>query len=162
MTDSGVAPADTTPAATTDPHLLLDASVLVEILTRGRWQAAAERLLDRLDRPIPTTLLTASHAPAEITHALRRLTRSGIITPAAGNAAVDNLLQLDLVLDPPGRRIARAWELRDTMTPYDALYAAAADALHLPLITIDERLLRACAAVDIPAIHLGDAFPPDR
>lgn len=148
-----------------EPHsrvLLLDASALVEVLVPGRWSAAAERLLGQLDRPTPTMLLTASHALVEVTHALRCLSLGSAIPPAAASAAVDALLELDLVLDPPGRRLARAWDLRDAMTPYDALYAAAAEDLGLPLISTDERLIRACRAVEIPAIHLDDAFRATR
>lgn len=140
-------------------HVLVDASVLVEIMTSHRWEAEADRLLNDVSTPRPTTLLTASHGPIEATHALRRLTRHGAISDDQADLAVASLLALDLVLDPPGARLPRAWELRHTMTTYDAIYAAAAEALRLPLITTDERLLRACGAVGVPAIHLRDAFP---
>lgn len=106
--------------------------------------------------------MTASHALAEATNVIRRLSRRGALPEAAADIAIGGLLDLDLVLDPPGHRIPRAWDLRHPMTTYDAIYAAAAEALGLPLITTDERLLRACRAAEIPAIHLRDAFPPDR
>lgn len=140
-------------------HLLIDASVLVEIAATHRWSAAADRLLEHVSAVHPTTLLTASHAPIEATHVLRRLTRHGAIADDEADAALNALLGLDLVLDPPGHRLPRAWQLRHTMATYDAVYAAAAEALNLPLITTDERLLRGCRAVGIPAIHLRDAFP---
>lgn len=140
-------------------YLLVDASVLVEIVTSHRWEAEADRLLNDESTPRPTTLLTASHGPIEATHALRRLTRHGAISDDEADSALAFLLTLGVVLDPPGARLPRAWELRHTMTTYDAIYAAAAEALRLPLITTDERLLRACKAVNIPAIHLRDAFP---
>jgi predicted nucleic acid-binding protein len=37
----------------------------------------------------------------------------------------------------------RVWELRHTITSYDAWYVAVAEALGLPLATTDERLARA-------------------
>ncbi len=140
-------------------YLLLDASVLVEMLINGPWRAPATRLQGQLRRATAPVPMTASHALAEATNVVRRLSRRGALPGATADIAIGSLLDLDLVLDPPGARIPRAWELRHTMTPYDALYAAAAEALHLPLISTDERLLRACRAAEIPAIHLRDAFP---
>jgi predicted nucleic acid-binding protein len=140
-------------------YLLLDASVLVELLIDGTWRDAATRLQDHLRRETAPAPVTASHALAEATNVLRRLSRRGALPEVAADIALGGLLDLDLVLDPPGPRIPRAWELRDTMTTYDAIYAAAAEALALPLISTDERLIRACTTVSIPAIHLRDAFP---
>lgn len=140
-------------------YVLVDASVLVEATTAHRWEAEADRLLAHVSAPSAASLLTASHGPIEATHALRRLTRHGALSDTDAHTALDSLLDLDLVLDPPGARLPRAWELRHTMTTYDAIYAAAAEALGLPLVTTDERLLRACLTAGIPAIHLRDAFP---
>ena len=41
------------------------------------------------------------------------------------------------------------------MSAYDAAYAAAAEALHAPLITTDAPLLDACRAAGIEAIDLA-------
>ncbi len=146
-------------SGTAEPaYLLLDASVLVEMLINGAWRDAATHLQDHLCRPTAPTPVTASHGLAEATNVIRRLSRRGTLRGATADTAIGGLLDLGLVLDPPGARIPRAWELRHTMTTYDAIYAAAAEALRLPLITTDERLLRACAAVGIAAVHLRDAF----
>ncbi len=87
------------------------------------------------------------HAPelarAEATNILRRLERAKQITTPEANAAHDDLMQLDLELlsfDPFADRI---WELRHTVTSYDAWYVAVAEALRLPLATLDERLSKA-------------------
>lgn len=40
------------------------------------------------------------------------------------------------------------------MSAYDAAYAAAAEALRAPLVTVDQRLLRACREAGIPAMQL--------
>lgn len=86
------------------------------------------------------------HAPiivrAEAANTLRRLESSGAITSAEANAAYDDLLQLDLQLlafDPFADRV---WELRRNVTCYNAWYVAVAEALELPLATLDARLVR--------------------
>lgn len=87
------------------------------------------------------------HAPelvrVEAANILRRLERAREITAPEANAAFEDLVQLGLELfsfDPFADRI---WELRHTVTSYDAWYIAVAEALALPLATLDERLSRA-------------------
>ncbi|MCX2712420.1 type II toxin-antitoxin system VapC family toxin [Mycolicibacterium sp. J2] len=50
--------------------------------------------------------------------------------------------------------LERVCELRDTVTTYDAMYVALAEALDCPLVTADARLSRApgirCAVTVIP------------
>jgi predicted nucleic acid-binding protein len=41
------------------------------------------------------------------------------------------------------RSLARCWELRENLTPYNAAYAALAEALETVLITADARLSKA-------------------
>ena len=66
---------------------------------------------------------------------------------------MEALTALDITLDAMAR-LRRIWSLRDQMSAYDAAYAAAAEALDTPLITVDERLRRACNDAGIPAIGL--------
>ena len=89
----------------------------------------------------------ALHAPelarVEATNILRRLERQKKITTPEANAAYEDLMQLNMELfsfDPFADRI---WELRHTITSYDAWYVAVAEALNLPLATLDARLSRA-------------------
>jgi predicted nucleic acid-binding protein len=89
----------------------------------------------------------ALHAPelirVEATNILRRLERAKHITTPEANAAHDDLMQLNLELfsfDPFSERI---WELRHTVTSYDAWYVAVAEALRLPLATLDRKLTKA-------------------
>ncbi len=70
--------------------------------------------------------------------------------------AIEWLGRLDLVLDATTPRLRRIWSLRERMSAYDAAYAATAEALAAPLLTVDERLLRACRAAGIPALHLDE------
>lgn len=143
--------------------LVLDASVLVELLIDGAHRAAADRLLDRIRDDGDLLLVTAAHGVVEAAHALRRLVRQGVLSDDDGAAAVRGLGQLDLVLDPTSPRLPVVWRLRDRMSAYDAAYAAAAyaaaaDALGLPLITTDDRLRRTCESEGIACQHLREVF----
>lgn len=86
------------------------------------------------------------HAPdlalAEAANILRRLELAKQITTAEANAAYEDLLQLDIELFSFEPFAERIWELRHNMTSYDAWYVALAEALGLPLATLDERLAK--------------------
>lgn len=118
--------------------VVIDASVLVAALVdsspRGEW---AEGIL-----------ATASlHAPelarVEATNILRRLERAKLVSMAEANAAHEDLMQLSLELFAFDPFADRVWELRHRITSYDAWYVAVAEALKLPLATLDERLAKA-------------------
>ncbi len=49
-------------------------------------------------------------------------------------------MQLDIQLFPFDPFAGRVWELRHNVTSYDAWYVAVAEALMLPLATLDEAL----------------------
>jgi len=115
--------------------VVVDASVLVAALIdsseRGAW---AENIL----------LSGSLHAPelarVEATSILRRLERTKHISSAEANLAQDDLMQLNLEtfgFDPFAERI---WDLRHTITSYHAWYVALAEALQLPLATLDTKL----------------------
>lgn len=117
---------------------MVDSSVLVAALIdtgpEGRW---AEEILAR----------GALHAPelarVEAMNILRRLERARRISSVEANASVGDLLELQIELFPFADFADRVWELRHTVTSYDAWYIALAEALKLPLATIDRRLSRA-------------------
>jgi predicted nucleic acid-binding protein len=139
----------------------LDASTLVELVVAGRHRQAADTLLARYAGPEPRLVFaSAAHALVEAASALRRLVRLGALDPLSGSQAIDWLTRFDLALDPTGPRLGRIWSLREVMSAYDAAYAAMAEALGSPLVTIDRRLLTACRRARIAAIHLDDFAPP--
>jgi predicted nucleic acid-binding protein len=118
--------------------VVVDASVLIAALvdtgSNGTW---AEEVL------VGGGLHAPELARVEATNILRRLERAKAITPPEANAAHEDLMQLSVVLfdfDPFAERV---WELRHAMTSYDAWYVAVAEALRLPLATLDERLSKA-------------------
>lgn len=143
--------------ADVEDHLFLDASVLVELVVAGLHRDDADRLLERIATNADLVLLSGAHGLIEAASAIRRLTLGGRLDADAGARAVRWLGELDVVLDPTTPRLRRLWNLRETMSAYDAAHAAGAEALGLPLVTTDEPLLRACRAAGIRAKHLRDA-----
>lgn len=86
------------------------------------------------------------HAPhvldVEVLSALRRFVKRGTLTAErAADARVD-LVASAIVRYPHAPLLSRAWELRDAMTAYDAVYIALAELLDAPLVTCDARLAR--------------------
>ena len=119
-------------------NTVVDASVLVAALVdtgpHGTW---AEQVIEN----------GALHAPelvlVEATNVLRRLERAKQISRSEANAAHDDLMELEIELFPFAPFSDRIWELRQTVTSYDAWYVAIAEFLGLPLATLDEHLTRA-------------------
>lgn len=135
---------------------MLDASVLVELVIDGRHRAGADAILSRYAARPGLTVVTAAHGLIEAISALRRLDHRRQLSSEDATAAVTWLREFDLVLDPTAPRVRRIWELRATVSAYDAAYAAGAEALGVPLVTADEPLRRACAAAGIAAVAVGD------
>jgi predicted nucleic acid-binding protein len=82
-------------------------------------------------------------ALAEATNILRRLELAAELERSQAAGAARDLLQLDLALVPFAPFAERIWELRHNLTSYDAWYVAAAEALDLPVATLDRRLTSA-------------------
>ena len=118
--------------------IVVDASAVLELLLDTR---AAQRVLDRLGRPAE-----ALHAPhlldVEVVQAVRRYVAAGEVDAAKGRQAIGDLLDLAVVRHPHTILLARAWELRRSITACDAMYVALAEALDAPLLTRDQRLAR--------------------
>jgi predicted nucleic acid-binding protein len=56
------------------------------------------------------------------------------------NGAVIDLQQYPLARSPCRLLVPRIWELRGSITPYDAAYVALAERLGVPLATTDAKL----------------------
>ena len=95
----------------------------------------ADRVLDPAATPTAPELLDV-----EVVQVLRRYARSGELDERRGRQAIDDLAGLPIERYAHGPFLGRAWELRDNLTAYDAVYVALAEALGAPLVTRDERL----------------------
>jgi predicted nucleic acid-binding protein len=65
------------------------------------------------------------------------------LTAQEASAAQQDLVSLELELFPFEPFSLRVWQLRANLMSYDAWYVAVAEALELPLATLDQRLARA-------------------
>lgn len=76
----------------------------------------------------------------EVTQVLRRYALKGEITPERGNEALDDYTNFPIIKYPHEPLLPRMWELRNTLTAYDAAYISLAEVLEAPLITCDYRI----------------------
>ena len=81
--------------------------------------------------------------PAEDSNILRRLSLAGELESGIASMAYADFLSLRLDLFDYSPFAERIWELRHTVTSYDAWYVALAEALGTELFTLDARLARA-------------------
>jgi predicted nucleic acid-binding protein len=130
--------------------IVLDASAAVEwLLVRDAAAAVADRFRD----PDVTV-----HAPSllgvEVAAALRGLVLARHTTPRRASVALTDLTAADIALHDPTPLLPRAWELRDNLTPYDAVYVALAEVLDATLVTTDPRIARApCPRAEIDVVR---------
>ena len=114
---------------------VVDSSVLVAaLIDTGPHGAWAEKVL------AGGSLHAPELARVEATNIFHRLERANLISTPEANAAQDDLMELDIDLFPFEPFADRIWELRHNVTSYDAWYVALAEALKLPLATLDEPL----------------------
>jgi predicted nucleic acid-binding protein len=106
-------------------------AALIDTGPHGVW---AEKVLEKGSLHAPEL------ARAEAANIFRRLERANLISTPEANAAQDDLMELDIDLFPFEPFADRIWELRHNVTSYDAWYVALAEALKLPLATLDEPL----------------------
>jgi predicted nucleic acid-binding protein len=118
--------------------LIVDSSVIVAALidtgSDGVW---AETVVD------DQVLYAPEHVRVEVTNVLRHLELAKQISTAEVNGAQEDLTQLEIEQFPFEPFAGRIWELRQTVTSYDAWYVAVAEELEYPLATLDRRLVKA-------------------
>jgi predicted nucleic acid-binding protein len=113
--------------------IVVDASAITELLLQTALGTRVERRLYREDE--------AFHAPhlldVEVLSALRRLVQSGDLLHERAEEAIQDLGVLRLTRHDHLDLMARAWELRENFTVYDAMYLALAESLDATLVTCD-------------------------
>ena len=113
--------------------IVVDASALLEFLLQTPLGRRVESRLFRDEDEF--------HAPhlvdVEIVQALRRLVRTGEVSPGRADEAIADLADLDLHRHAHIDLLARAWKLRDNFSAYDAVYVALAEAMDASMVTCD-------------------------
>ena len=100
----------------------------------------------RIDKRIfsPRVPLYAPHLlDVEVAQVLRRYVRDKTIPGQRGQQALEDLADLSLHRYPHDFLMPRVWELRATLTAYDAVYVALAELLDAPLLTCDGKIASA-------------------
>jgi predicted nucleic acid-binding protein len=115
--------------------IVVDASVVAPALADDGQSGDRARARLRGERLCAPELLDL-----EVTSVLRRLFSSGGLDERRASMALRDLFDLDLRRVGHRPLLARIWELRETVTPYDAAYVALAELLGSVLVTADRRL----------------------
>ncbi len=116
--------------------LVIDASALIELFLRTPTAPAVE------ERLLKARGLFAPHLlDVEVTNVVRRYCAAGEMSPERALEALKDLRALQIYRYAHEPLLARVWELRHNTTAYDAVYLALAEALGVPLLTCDARLV---------------------
>ncbi|GLZ33528.1 ribonuclease VapC [Lentzea sp. NBRC 105346] len=116
-------------------RIVVDASVMVTLFVN---QPAEQP--DLFKRVVGASACAPHVIDLEILHAMRRQERVGSLPADAAQLTVDNLAAMPVVRVPHLPLVARIWELRKSITAYDAAYVALAEELDVPLVTCDAKL----------------------
>ena len=118
--------------------LVIDASCLAEIVTSGPDVEEVRERLGADDEHVAPHVIDV-----EVLGVIRREHLLGELDRTAASQAVQELH--DWPVQRFGHRplLARAWDLRDNVRGWDAMYVALAEALGATLVTTDRRLARA-------------------
>jgi predicted nucleic acid-binding protein len=119
--------------------MVVDASAILELLLgTERAERVAARVLTPEERVDAPYLLDV-----EVAEALRRLVYLDELTAVRAEQALDDFASLVIEQHSHRDLLPRMWQLRDSLTAYDAAYVALGEALDTPVLTCDAKLSRA-------------------
>ena len=119
--------------------IVVDASILANVLCDD----GADGRLARSEIRHAEDLAAPDLVDVETVSVLRKRWLAGTITLHRFAAAINDLEQIDLVRYPTLPLMRRAFDLRSTVTSYDAAYVALAEVLDCELLTGDAKLAKA-------------------
>lgn len=119
--------------------IVLDASAAVDwLLQTSRGRDIENRIYSHNE---------SLHAPhlldVEVSQVLRRLVREKSVAEDRAEEAIGDLRDLRLTRYPHFLLLPRMWQLRQTLSAYDAAYVALTEALDATLVTCDARIASA-------------------
>ncbi len=116
--------------------IVVDASAIVDYVTHRSRPDLARRMVD--------AVLHAPHlVDVEVAHALRGVAARGELSSDRVSDALRDAAEMRIKHYPHRPLLVRAWQLRDNLSIYDAVYVALAELLEAPLVTCDARLAAA-------------------
>ena len=124
--------------------IVVDASAVVDFLIDSPTGRQVKRALELADALVGPDLLIV-----EVTSAVWRLVRSGVLPDGDAAVALSDLDALPLEFVPARGLLSGAWALRHRARIADAFYVALAQQLRAPLLTTDQRLIRSNPGVPI-------------
>lgn len=134
--------------------IVVDASAIVALLLSLE---GSDEVTDRISGAGQSL-----HAPdllgAEVAQVLRRYSLTGDLDDARGRDALVDFADLGIERYGHEPFLPRVWELRHNLTAYDALYVALAEALDVPVLTMDGRLATSpghTARIDLVQVRSG-------
>jgi predicted nucleic acid-binding protein len=117
--------------------IVVDASVILYLI-------AEREPLDRRELlETDASWIAPSHVDLEVLNALRRYVLLKKLTIAQATTAMGDYLELAIGRHPMEPLIPRIWKLRNNLSAYDAGYLAIAEALSIPFLTRDQKLVSA-------------------
>jgi predicted nucleic acid-binding protein len=119
--------------------IVLDASAAIEWLLQTPAGIRIDgRIFSRSEQ------LYAPHlVDVEVAQVLRRYVRERTLNAQRAHEALEDLNDLPINRYPHDFLMARVWDLRATLTAYDAVYVALAESLGAALLTCDRRIASA-------------------
>jgi predicted nucleic acid-binding protein len=119
--------------------IVVDASAMLEFLLQTPLGTRVEARLFRDGEEFHSPHLV----DVEVTQGLRRLVRSGEVSAIRAEEAIADLSDLALHRHAHLDLLIRAWQLRENITAYEAMYVVLAQALDATVITCDVPLAKA-------------------
>jgi predicted nucleic acid-binding protein len=120
--------------------IVIDASVIANMLVYADARGRKDRAVLARD----PEWAAPEHWKVEVFSVLRWLTLGRKITPALGERSLARIPRSGIDHVPLDPLLPRMWQIRDTVSGYDAAYVALAEARDLTLVTADAKLARAC------------------